>query len=61
MCVCVCITAGEEIDIDIFATHLLTPWVWNDWVNFNAILRDFKPILNLSLYGEHMHEERIIE
>ena len=23
------------------------------------ILRDFKPILDLDLYGEHMHEERI--
>ena len=23
------------------------------------ILRDFKPILNLDLYGEHMPEERI--
>jgi len=35
---CVCVAAGEEIDIhiDIFTTHLLTPswtWVWNDSVN----------------------------
>jgi len=64
---CVCVAADEEIDIhiDIFMMHLLTPWVWNDWVNFSPmmtviqIFRDFKPILELDLYGEHMPEERI--
>ena len=30
----VCVAAGEEIYTDIFTTHLLTPGVWNDWVNF---------------------------
>jgi len=34
MCVYVYIAASEKIDIDIFTTHLLTPWVWNDWVSF---------------------------
>ena len=29
-----CVTAGEEIDTDIFTMHLLTPRVWNDWVSF---------------------------
>ena len=54
--VCMCVAASEEIDIDIFTTHLLTPWIWNDWVSF---LRDFKPLVDLDLYGEHMPEERI--
>jgi len=30
----VCVTASEEIDTDVFMMHLLTPWVWNDWVTF---------------------------
>ena len=32
----VCVAAVEQIDIhiDIFTKHLLTAWVWNDWVNF---------------------------
>ena len=67
MCVCVyvCVTAGKEIDIDIFMTHLLKTWVWNGWVSFFPvttmiqILRDFKPILDLDSYAEHMPEKRI--
>ena len=62
MCVYVCV--GDEIDIpiDIFTMHLLTPSIWNEWVSLFPmttmipILKDFKPILDLDLYGEHMPE-----
>ena len=34
-CVCIYIAAGEEIDnkIIVFTMHLLTPWVWSEWVS----------------------------
>jgi len=59
---CVCVAADEVIDTDLFTTHLLTPWVWNDWVSSfvnDNNYSDFKPILNLDFYGEHMPEKRI--
>jgi len=57
--VCACVTAGEEIDIH---NTLADTMSLNDWVNFFAndeYDSDFKPILDLDLYGEHMSEERI--
>jgi len=62
VCVCACVAAGEEIDIH---NALADTMSLNDWVNFSQIttmipiLRDFKPILDLDLYGEHLPEERI--
>ena len=76
ICVCVCTrvclsvslshTHGEEIDTDIFTTHLLTLWVWNDWVSFFCEWRQWlgfwgilSQYLTSTLYGEHMPEVRI--
>ena len=56
VCVCVALSlcvwdASEEIDSDIFTTHLLTPWVWNElgqvfhewqqWLGFWGVLSQY--------------------
>jgi len=62
MCVCLCVTADEEIDIH---NALVDTMSLNDGSTFLRmttmipILRDFKPIVDLDLYSEHMPEERI--
>jgi len=33
------------IDTDIFTMHLLTPWVWNDWVSVNDVNDDYEVCL----------------
>ena len=43
--VCVCVAASEEIDTDIFTTHLLTPYKF--------------VMTGSDLYSEQMPEERI--
>ena len=62
--VCVHVAASEEIDIliDIFMTHTCWPphelemieSAFSQMTTMIQILRDFKPILDLDLYGEHM-------
>ena len=66
VCVCVCLAASEEIDTDIFLQRTcwhhefeMTGPAFSWMKTMIRILRDFKPILNLYLYGEHMPEERI--
>ena len=68
-CVCVYVSLWVCVSLPvkklIFTTHLLTPWVWMTGSTFSRITtmipisRDFTSILDLDLYGEHMHEERI--
>jgi len=53
----VCVTAGEEIDTDIFTTHEFD--MHESAFSRMRTLRDFKPILILDLYSKHMPEERI--
>ena len=33
VCVFICLSLAACEEINIFTTHLLTPWVWNGWIS----------------------------